>query len=144
MTTSVTEHPNVTATLEAFAALAQGDVGPSEALMTEDFVMVNHDNGAGDWHLLEGRDTFFRFLGAWFAFFEGTFAQELLGVYGGERHVVMLVHETGRRGEAVFDNQAVYVIEMRDGRWTRLETFDRDRDANDRFWATAGVTAPPM
>lgn len=144
MSTTITEHPNVTAATEAFTALGRGDVGPSDALMTDDFVMVNHDNGAGDWHLVEGRQAFFRFLGAWFEFFEGTFAQEPHGIYGGEDHVVLLVHETGRVGEAVFDNEAVYVITMHDGRWTRLETYDRDREANARFWAQVGVTAPPM
>jgi hypothetical protein len=50
----------------------------------------------------------------------------------------MLVHETGRRGGAVFDNQAVYVIAMREGRWARLDTYDRDRAANERFWAAVG------
>jgi hypothetical protein len=44
----------------------------------------------------------------------------------------------------VFDNHAVYVIEVRDGRWTRLETFDRDREANAAFWAQVGATAPTM
>ena len=141
---TVAEHPNVTAVIAAFTALAQGDVGPSDALMTDDFTMINHDNGAGDWHVLEGRDAFFAFLGGWFTFFEGTFAQEPLGIYGGEDHVVLLVHETGRVGEAVFDNHAVYVIEVRDGRWTRMETYDRDREANARFWAQVGVTAAPM
>jgi ketosteroid isomerase-like protein len=143
-TDTVTEHPNVTATIAAFTALGQGDTGPSAALMTEDFVMVNHDNGAGDRHLIEGREAFFEFLGAWFALFEGTFAQQPLGIYGGGDHVVMIVHETGRVGEAVFDNHAVYVIEVRDGRWTRLETFDRDREANAAFWAQVGATAPTM
>jgi ketosteroid isomerase-like protein len=144
MTTAVTEHPNVTAAVEAFTALLQGDAGPAEALMTEDFVMENHDNGAGEWHLIEGRDAFFRFLGTWFEFFGGTFAQEPHGIYGGEDHVVMLVHETGRRGDAVFDNEAVYVIDVHDGRWTRLQTYDRDREANAAFWTQVGVSAPPM
>jgi ketosteroid isomerase-like protein len=143
-TVTVAEHPNVTAAIAAFTALSQGDVGPSAALMTDDFAMVNHDNGAGDRHLIEGRDAFFEFLGAWFAFFEGTFAQEPLGIYGGEDHVVLVVHETGRVGEAVFDNHAVYVIAVQDSRWTRLETYDRDREAIARFWAQVGVTAPPM
>ena len=143
MPTTVTEHPNTTAAIRAFAALGQGDTSPSDALMTDDFVMVNHDNGMGEWHLIEGREAFWDSLGTWFAFFGGTFAQEPLGIYGGEDHVVMLVHETGRVGEAVFDNRAVYVIHVQDGRWTLLETYDRDRDANARFWAQLGVTAPP-
>jgi ketosteroid isomerase-like protein len=143
-TVTVAQHPNVTAAIAAFTALVQGDPGPGNALMTDDFAMVNHDNGAGDRHLIEGREAFWAFMGSWAAFFEGTFAQEPLGIYGGEDHVVMLVRETGRHGDAVFDNQAVYVIHVRDGRWTRLETYDRDREANAAFWAQVGVSAPPM
>jgi hypothetical protein len=59
----------------------------------------------------------------------------------------MLVHETGRRGEAVFDNEAVDVIDVidvRNGRWTRLQTYARDREANAAFWVRVGVSAPPM
>jgi ketosteroid isomerase-like protein len=143
MGTTVTEHPNTTALLEAFAALAQGDTGPTAALLTEDFVMVNHDNGAGDRHLVEGRDAFLDFLASWAAFLEGTWTQEPMGIFGDDDHLVMLVRETGRRGDAVFDNRAVYVIEVHDGRWTRLDTYDRDREANAAFWARVGLSGPP-
>jgi hypothetical protein len=44
-TDTLTEHPNVTATIAASTALAQGDVGPSAALTTGDVVLVDHDNG---------------------------------------------------------------------------------------------------
>ena len=86
-------------------------------------------------------DDFFAFYGQWLALFGGTFTQDIVGLYGGEDHVIMLVHETGRRGDAVFDNQAVYVITMRDGQWACLETYDRDRAANERFWAAVGGPA---
>jgi hypothetical protein len=43
----------------------------------------------------------------------------------------------------VFDNRAVYVIEVHDGRWTRLDTYDRDREANAAFWAQVGLSGPP-
>jgi ketosteroid isomerase-like protein len=144
MSTAVTEHPNVTALLEALAALGAGDIGPTTALLTEDFVMVNHDNGAGDRHLVEGRDAFLGFLASWAEFLEGTWAQRPLGIFGDDDHLVMLVHETGRRGDAVFDNRAVYVIEVHDGRWTRLDTYDRDREANAAFWAQVGLSGPPI
>ncbi|GLZ45183.1 hypothetical protein Acsp06_13680 [Actinomycetospora sp. NBRC 106375] len=139
--TGLAEHPNVTHTRDAFLAAQQGDVGPFDAMLPDDFVMINYDNGVpADLHVVDGKAAFFGFYGQWLAFFEGTFAQEPLGIYGDADRVVMLVHETGRRGDAVFDNQAVYVITMRDGQWARLETFDRDREANERFWAAVGGT----
>ncbi|MHC1560231.1 nuclear transport factor 2 family protein [Actinomycetospora sp. C-140] len=139
--TGLAEHPNVTHTRDAFLAAQQGDVGPFDAMLPDDFVMVNHDNGAADQAEIVGKDAFFGFYGRWLTFFEGTFAQEPLGIYGDAERVVMLVHETGRRGDAVFDNHAVYVITMRDGQWARLETYDRDREANERFWAAVGGPA---
>ena len=139
--TETTEHPNVTTMRAAFAAADQGDVGPFDAMLHDDFVMINHDNGAADLHEIVGKDAFFAFYGRWLTFFEGTFAQDLVGVYGDDDRVIMVVHETGRRREAVFDNQAIYHVLIRDGRWARLETFDRDRQANERFWAAAGGPA---
>jgi hypothetical protein len=113
--TMLTEHPNVTRTRTAFLAAHQGDVGPFDAMLPTDFVMVNHDNGVPpELHLIDGKDAFFGFYGQWLTFFGGTFAQDLLAIYGDD------------------------LITMRDGQWARLETFDRDREANDRFWAAVG------
>jgi ketosteroid isomerase-like protein len=141
--TAVTEHPHVTTTREAFAAIERGDAGPFAALMPDDFVMVNHDNGAGDAHLIEGKNAFFGWYGTWMEFFGGTFAQDIVGVYGDDDRVLVIVHETGRRGDAEFDNQAIYLVEIRDGMWARLETYDRDREANARFWAAVGPMPAP-
>jgi ketosteroid isomerase-like protein len=142
MTSTFTEHPNVTATRAAFLAAQQGEIGPFDAMLPPDFVMINHDNGVpAELHHIDGKDAFFGFYGQWLAFFEGTFRQDLVAIYGDADRVVMLVHETGRRGEAVFDNEAVYLVTMRDGQWAHLDTFDRSREANDRFWAAVG--GPP-
>jgi ketosteroid isomerase-like protein len=132
---AATEHPNVTRTRTAFLAAQQGDVALFDAMLPADFVMINYDNGAADMEEIVGKDAFFAFYGQWLTFFEGTFTQDIRGLYGDEERVVMVVHETGRRGDAVYDNQAIYVIAMRDGQWARLETYDRDREANERFWA---------
>ncbi|GAA4791555.1 hypothetical protein GCM10023200_28520 [Actinomycetospora chlora] len=138
-TSTGTEHPHVTATRTAFLAAQQGDVGPFDAMLPTDFVMINHDNGVpAHLHVIDGKDAFFAFYGQWLTFFGGTFRQDLEAIYGDDERVVMLVHETGRVGDAVFDNLAVYLIAMRDGRWAQLDTFDRDREANDRFWAAVG------
>jgi ketosteroid isomerase-like protein len=137
MSTIVTEHPHVTVTRSAFLAAQQGDVGPFDAMLPADFTMINHDNGVpAELHVIEGKDAFFGFYGQWLTFFGGTFHQDLEAVYGDAKRVVVLVHETGRRGDAVYDNHAVYLIAVRDGQWARLETFDRD--ANERFWAAVG------
>jgi hypothetical protein len=104
--------------------------------------MINYDNGVPTGREeIVGKDAFFAFYGEWLAFFGGTFVQDLVAIYGDADRVVMLVHESGRRGDAVFDNQAVYLVTMRDGQWARLETFDRDREANARFWAAVGGSA---
>lgn len=141
MTGTFTEHPHVTATRSAFLAARQGEIGRFDAMLPDDFVMINHDNGLpADLHVIDGKDAFFAFYGQWLTFFGGTFAQDLEAVYGDDR-VVMLVHETGRVGEAVFDNLAVYLVTMRDGQWARLESFDRE--ANERLWAAVGGPDAP-
>ncbi|MEJ2869113.1 nuclear transport factor 2 family protein [Actinomycetospora sp. OC33-EN08] len=138
MTVTVsTDHPNLVRVRDAMAALADGDVEPTVALMAEDVVMVN-DVGAGPWRELRGRDAV---LGFWFAFaefFGGTFAQEILAGWGFDDGVLLLIHEHGTTHGAVFDNRAVYQMLLGpDGRCTELRTMDMDRAAIEAFWGCA-------
>jgi hypothetical protein len=134
------EHPNVARFREAHTALVAGDVGPTWALMREDFVNVN-DVGAGPWREQRGPEAMMRFWGEWAELFDGTFRQEILHAVGYDDRVVLIVHETGTVQGQAFDNRAIYVIDVDDdGRWTALRTMDMDHEKIRRFWAA--VTLP--
>ena len=55
--TTLTEHPTLAATRAAFLAAQDGDVGPFDAMLPADFVMINHDNGVpAELRVIDGKD----------------------------------------------------------------------------------------
>lgn len=82
-----------------------------------------------------------RFFGQFVEYLEGTFAQEIMDVLGYDDHVVAIVHETAARRGHVFDNRAVYLLKIVDGRWTSLRTMDMDHESINRFWDAVGMPA---
>jgi ketosteroid isomerase-like protein len=134
------EHPNVIAFRGLMDAVARGDVATMHAALHEDFVNLN-DIGAGPWRECHGRDAFFAFFGQFVEYLEGTFAQEIMDVLGYDDHVVAIVHETAIRLGHVFDNRAVYLLKIVDGRWTSLRTMDMDHESINRFWDGVGMPA---
>jgi hypothetical protein len=135
------EHPNVTRFRRAHAALVAGDPQPAWDRMREDFLNLN-DVGAGPWRENRGREAMFRFWAEWTELFDGTFHQEVLDAIGYDDRVVLVVRETGVAQGQVFDNRAVYLLEIDDaGRWTALRTMDMDHDGIHRFWAAVTVPA---
>ncbi|MGQ0575532.1 MAG: nuclear transport factor 2 family protein [Pseudonocardia sp.] len=135
-----TEHPALAATLHAFAALAAGDAGPADALMADDIVNIN-DIGAGPWRENRGKDAVWAFFGAFVELFEGEFHQDLVDArMWGEDRVVLFVHEHGTARGVPFDNRAVYVLDVVDGQWAALRTFDLDPARCEGFWVRVGTS----
>lgn len=66
--------------------------------------------------------------------------QEVLEVVGFDDRVVTIIHETGTAQSQAFDNRAIYLIELMDGKFASLRTMDMDHDNIHRFWAA--VTLP--
>jgi ketosteroid isomerase-like protein len=132
--TTTTEHPRLVSTREAFEALKAGDLEPILAQTADDVVMVN-DLGAGPWRELHGKEAVLEF---WFAFagmFEGTFSQDVLGGWGWDDGVVLVIHEHGTANGVAFDNRALYVLTAGpDGRWREFRTLDMDRAHLEQFW----------
>jgi ketosteroid isomerase-like protein len=135
------EHPNAVVAREVFAALAAGDIDPVFELMTDDFVMHN-DIGAGPWRELHGKTEVLDFWTRWMELFDNTFHQEVVDVLGYDNRIVMIMHETGEARGTPYDNRAVYLHEVRDGKWTSLKTIDLDPDSCRRFWTS--VLAQPV
>lgn len=132
------EHPNATHVRSVFTAIAAGDIVPAYDAVHEDIHNVN-DIGAGPWRETRGREAFFDFFAQFGALFDGTFRQDVLEVIGYDDRVVVVVHETGTAQGNRFDNRAIYLIEIVDGRWTALRTMDMDHDDIERFWAAVVV-----
>jgi len=132
------EHPHATKFRALIDSIAEGDLATIYAATSEDFWAVN-DIGAGPWREVHGRDAFFAFFGEFVAYLEGTFRQELMDVVGYDDQVVAVVHETGTRQGHVFDNRAIYLFGIADGRWTSMRSMDMDHDNINAFWAAVGM-----
>jgi ketosteroid isomerase-like protein len=132
------EHPHATEFRKVMAAAAEGDVATMYANTHEDFFALN-DIGAGPWREVYGREAFFAFFGQFVEYLEGTFRQDILDVIGYDDHVVAIVHETGTRQGHVFDNRAIYLFEIVDGRWASMRSMDMDHDKINAFWDAVGM-----
>ncbi len=133
-------HPNADMFLNDFAALAAGELAPVFDRMTDDFVMVN-DEGAGPWRELHGKAAVLDFWTRWSELFDGTFRQDVTDVFGEDDRVVVFIHEHGTAAGQPYDNRAIYLMRIRDGRYIDLRTMDTDRENVQRFWAAVGVPA---
>ena len=73
--------------------------------------------------------------------FDGTFRQDVLDVLGYDDRIVLVIHETGTAQGQVFDNRAIYLVGIVDGKWASLRTMDMDHDKIKAFWAAVQVPA---
>lgn len=64
----------------------------------------------------------------------GTFRAELLDVAVGERYVVAVQHATAELAGRSLDITGCQLMEIRDGRITRVRGHYSDQGALDRFW----------
>jgi ketosteroid isomerase-like protein len=134
------EHPNATFARNLYAALAAGDVATAFDALSDDLVLLN-DIGAGPWRELRGKQAVLEFWGRWMELFDGTFRQEVLDVLGYDDRIVLVVHETGMAQGRAFDNRAIYLVGIVDGKWASLRTMDMDHDKINAFWAAVQVPA---
>lgn len=71
--------------------------------------------------------------------FDGTFRQDVLDVVGYDDRIVIIIHETGTAQGQPFDNRAIYLVGIEDGKWSSLRTTDMDHDTISTFWAAVRV-----
>ena len=134
------EHPNATHARNIYAALAAGDVATAFDALSDDLVLLN-DIGAGPWRELRGKQAVLEFWGRWMELFDGTFRQDVLDVLGYDDRIVLVIHETGAAEGQTFDNRAIYLVGIVDGKWASLRTMDMDHDKINAFWAAVQVPA---
>jgi ketosteroid isomerase-like protein len=133
-------HPNADMFMNDFAALAAGELAPLFDRTADDIVMVN-DEGAGPWRELHGKEQVLDFWTRWTDLFDGTFRQDVTDVFGEDDRVVLFIHEHGTARGQRFDNRAIYLVRIRDGRYIDFRTMDTDREAVAAFWAAVGMPA---
>lgn len=133
-------HPNADMVRGDFAALAAGEFEPVFARMTDDFLMIN-DEGAGPWRELHGKAAVLDFWTRWMELFDNTFRQDITEVFAEDDRVVLFLREHGTARGQHFDNRAIYLMRIDDGRYTELRTLDTDRENITRFWTAVGVPA---
>jgi ketosteroid isomerase-like protein len=133
-------HPNADMFMNDFAALAAGELAPLFDRTADDIVMVN-DEGAGPWRELHGKEQVLDFWTRWTELFDGTFRQDVTDVFGEDDRVVLFIHEHGTARGHRFDNRAIYLVRIRDGRYIDFRTMDTDREAVAAFWAAVGMPA---
>jgi ketosteroid isomerase-like protein len=132
------EHTNATVARNLYASLAAGDVATVFDALSDDIVNLN-DIGAGPWREVRGKQALLEFWGRWTELFDGTFRQDVLDVIGYDDRIVIVVHETGTAQGRQFDNRAIYLVTVEDGKWTELRTTDMDTDKINAFWAAVRV-----
>ncbi len=132
------DHPLAIRAREQFRSIwEEGDpVSAFDALA--DDVAWRNDIGAGPLRVVEGKDEVIAMFIWWTDFFEGTFRHELIDVCASDEHVVQILRELGTKDGNQFDNLALYLYEVdhRDpDRFSKVHTFDRDRDNIEAFWS---------
>lgn len=136
------EHPNATHIRTLFLAANAGDFEAADALTADDIVWIN-DIGAGPWRELIGRDAVFEFSMAWQTLFDNTWTYDILDACGSDSSVVLVMREHGTARGHHFDNHTLYHFSLdADGKVTRIQTYDRDRDAIAAFWDAVGPVVP--
>jgi hypothetical protein len=134
-------HPTAAHTREVYAAATAGDMAPALEIMLDEFA-IHNDVGAGPWHEVQGKAAVLAFWTRWMELFDGTFRQEITDAIGYDDRVVLLVHETGTAKGAVFDNRAIYLLELQNGRWASMRTIDMDPQGCIDFWTKVNVPNP--
>lgn len=71
------------------------------------------------------------------AIVSGGVSIELLHILTGEHNAAVMLHNTGRRGDAVLDEHLTTVFTLRDGRIAALETLISDVAMLDAFFAAS-------
>lgn len=117
-----------------YAAFSAGDLTTLSELFAEDAV----------WHVAasgpmsgpkEGREAILAYFGEIMTRSDGTATVTLQHVIGGDEHTIGLHHNRAQRNEQSFDEDAVLVFTIRDGRVTEVREFHEDTARSDQFWS---------
>ena len=131
----MSEHPNVTLLKTLFDALAKRDAATAFACIAEDAVWRfpgRRGQLAGE-H--KGHAAIMGFLGKVMALTGGTFHLEPRDILASDTRAAFLFRGTGEREGRTLDNPTCLVVEIRDGKITRIDEYVWDAYAVDDFWA---------
>lgn len=130
----MSEHPNALRVRALFRAFHERDLAAIRDALAEDAVWrFPGCNLLSGEH--RGHGAILTFLAQVAQLTEGTFSLELEDVVANDRRAVALFRGHGRRAGRALDNPTCLVIELADGRATRISEFVWDLPSVDRFWS---------
>ena len=128
------EHANVAKVRNAYEAFAKGDLDGALKDMADDCVFHFGGEGpnSGD-H--KGREAISQALVANFGLTGGNWKLDISGIYAGDEHATVILHETATRTDgATLDIDEVHVLTIDNGKITNLWDLPSDPDVHDRFF----------
>jgi ketosteroid isomerase-like protein len=139
---SVTEHPNVERWRVVREGFARGDIGPALELFAPDVVWTNDEAAGPLAGRHEGLDAVLAMMGQGVELYEGTLNQEVHDTLASDDHVVEVMTERADVRGHHFENRAVYLYQLRDGKVVEVTTLDRDRTDAAAFWERVNTETP--
>ncbi len=130
----MTEHPNVRLVRRGFESFAKGDLEALRELMSDDVVW--HEPGrsplGGDY---KGPTGVLELLRKLRERSEGSFAVNIVEVFGSSERAVVIQEEVARRGGNVLDMASVVEFEIHQGKISEVTVYHEDTYHFDEFWS---------
>jgi ketosteroid isomerase-like protein len=130
----MTEHPNVRLVRRGFESFAKGDLEDLRELMSDEVVW--HEPGrsplGGDY---KGPAGVLELMAKLRDRSEGSFAIDVVEVFGSPERAVVIQEETARRGGRVLDMASVVEFEIHHGRISEVTVYHEDTYHFDEFWS---------
>ena len=129
-----TAEENAQAVRAGYAAFAAGDMPAVARVLSPDIVwhMAGRSPLAGTYHGLQEVSAY---LAKLMELTEGSYAIEVHDVLASADRVVVLVQETGQRGESRLAADEAHVWRMAGGMATEFRAYREDGEAVDAFWS---------
>jgi ketosteroid isomerase-like protein len=129
----VGNHPNAELLRTAYAAFARGDLDTIRSLFAPDVAwhVPGRNPLTGDY---QGQEEVFRVFRQLAERSGGTFRLEIRDVLANDEHVVGLVHITVSRSGGTFEDDAVHVYRVVDGKIQEFWGYLFDLYGSDDFW----------
>lgn len=131
----MTEHPNVRLVRRGFESFAKGDLEALREFMSDDVVW--HEPGrsplGGDY---KGPAGVLELLGKLQERSGGSFAVDVVEVFGSPERAVVIQEETARRGGRVLDMASVVEFEIHRGKISEVTVYHEDTYHFDEFWSS--------
>jgi uncharacterized protein len=117
-----------------YAAFSAGDMATLNELFAEDAVW--HAPGSGPMSgPKNGRAAVLAYFGEIMTRTAGTATATVQDVIGGDDCTIGLHHNHAERDDKVYDQDAVLVFTIRDGRVSEVQEFHEDTARSDEFWS---------